>query len=244
MIEAMKESFVKIEGGKFLMGSPLNEPNRVADETQHFVTLSSFYMGVCEITQHQWHQLMQSNPSGFLGDTLPVENISWFDAVEYCNKRSVAEGLKPVYIHDGFDIRWNRELDGYRLPTEAEWEYACRAGTTSTYYSGSSLSTERANFNRSKRKTMPVGSYLPNTWGLRDMYGNVWEWCWDWYDLYKTHDQKANIDPEGPSSGDRKIWRGGSWGSTAQVMRSAFRGYSLPTLRFNYLGFRIVRTVR
>ncbi|MDR1867743.1 MAG: formylglycine-generating enzyme family protein [Treponema sp.] len=235
----MKSEFITIQGGKFLMGSNATEKFRKRDEIQHTVTVHSFLMASCEVTQEEYEALMQVNPSGFQGENLPVETVSWYDTINYCNKRSIQEGLNPAYIIEGTYVQWDKKSNGYRLPTEAEWEYACRAGTKFPYYTGYILNTNQANFDRKIRKTTPVGSYPPNPWGLYDIYGNVWDWCWDWYGVYSTTTQ---TDPSGASEGSQRCWRGGSWGSTSQVMRSAFRGYSLPNLKFNYLGFRVVRS--
>jgi formylglycine-generating enzyme required for sulfatase activity len=148
---AAPDGFVRINGGTFTMGSPANEANREDDEVQHQVTVRSFYMGKYEVTQKEWTAVMGTNPSEFKGDNLPVENVSWFDAVEYCNKKSQKEGLTPVYTISGrtpatgypitaATVTWNRNANGYRLPTEAEWEYVCRAGTTTAYNTGARIS--------------------------------------------------------------------------------------------------------
>jgi formylglycine-generating enzyme required for sulfatase activity len=232
----MDNNFVKIEGGTFLMGSARDEPGRKSDEVPHQVTVSTFYMAKYEVTQQEYFDIMSAEPSIFSGPTRPVEMVNWYDAISYCNKRSAREGLTRPYILNGDATSWNHSATGYRLPTEAEWEYACKANTTTPFYNGYRLGKENANFNRLKRATTPVGSYLANPWGLYDMYGNVWEWCWDYYGAYTLVSQQ---DPTGVEQSGNRCWRGGSWGSTSQVMRSAFRGYSLPVLRFNYLGFRV-----
>lgn len=140
------DGFVLIKGGKFQMGSPDSEAWRGDDETQHLVTVSDFYMSQYELTQKEYQEVMGSNPGTFFGENLPVENISWFDALAYCNARSKKEGLKPVYTVDGQNVSWDRSADGYRLPTEAEWEYACRAGTTTPFNTETSISAEEANY--------------------------------------------------------------------------------------------------
>ncbi|MDR1787166.1 MAG: formylglycine-generating enzyme family protein [Treponema sp.] len=259
---------VRIQGGTFTMGSPSSEPDREDDEVQHRVTLSSFYMGKYEVTQKEWQALMGTNPSSFKGDNLPVECVSWYDAVEYCNARSKKEGLTPAYTinktrqdpnntssYDSlkWTVTWNRKANGYRLPTEAEWEYACRAGTTGPFNTGNNITTSQANYNGNypyngnakgqyREKTTAVGSFQPNAWGLYDMHGNVWEWCWDWYGNYSSG---AQTDPEGPtgpaSSWSRRVRRGGSWYNSGQYLRSANRGYYSPGNRLYYLGFRLVR---
>lgn len=140
------ESFVWIQGGSFQMGSPETEPWRSGDETQHTVTVSGFYMSKYELTQKEYEEVTGSNPSNFKGEHLPVENVSWLDAVAYCNARSERDGLTPAYTIDGQTVSWDRSANGYRLPTEAEWEYACRAGTDTPFYMESSPSAEDANY--------------------------------------------------------------------------------------------------
>jgi formylglycine-generating enzyme required for sulfatase activity len=156
--------------------------------------------------------------------------------VEYCNKLSLKEGLTPAYTINGEDVTWNRNADGYRLPTEAEWEYACRAGTTTPFNTGDDITTAQANYDGNE--TSPVGSFAPNAWGLYDMHGNMWEWCWDWYGGYNTVPQ---TDPIGVSSGSNRVLRGGGWGGPAQDARSAGRANADPTDRFVVLGIRLVR---
>ena len=140
------EEFVLISGGTFQMGSPEEEAWRSEDEVRHTVTVSGFYMSAYELTQAEYQEITGENPSSFLGDDLPVENISWLDAVAYCNARSEREGLTPAYTVDGTDVTWDRSADGYRLPTEAEWEYACRAGTTTPFNTETSISAEESNY--------------------------------------------------------------------------------------------------
>ena len=176
-----------IPGGEFLMGSPEEEPWRSDDETQHRVTVSSFYMSAYEVTQEEYETLMGENPSTFPGSENPVEGITWYDAIAYCNTRSAAEGLTPAYTIEGQRVTWDRSADGYRLPTEAEWEYACRAGTETPFHTETSISVEEANYwghypyqieenyftqeNLETRpgiyreQTLPVGSFAPNRWG-------------------------------------------------------------------------------
>jgi formylglycine-generating enzyme required for sulfatase activity len=240
---------VRIQGGTFTMGSPASEANRDSDEVQHRVTVSSFYMGKYEVTQKEYAALMGTNPSNFKGDNLPVEMVTWYDAVNYCNARSRSEGLTPAYTVSGTNVTWNRSATGYRLPTEAEWEYACRAGTTTPFSMGSNITTNQANYDGNnpyngnakgtyRAKTTAVGSFAPNAWGLYDMHGNVREWCWDWFGDYGT---AAQTDPMGVSSGSNRVFRGGSWFSNGQYLRSAFRYGYTPSYRDIYLGFRLLR---
>ncbi|WP_461256864.1 SUMF1/EgtB/PvdO family nonheme iron enzyme [Treponema sp. R80B11-R83G3] len=234
---SISANMVRIQGGTFTMGSPTNEPGRSSNEVQHQVTVSSFYMGRYEVTQKEYKEIMETNPSDFKGDNLPVENVSWYDAVEYCNKRSQKEGLTPAYTRNGDNVTWNRGANGYRLPTEAEWEYACRAGTTTAYNTGAIINDNTGWYStNSGYKTHPVGEKPANTWGLYDMHGNVWDWCWDWYGNYSSGSQ---TDPMGASSGTVRVVRGGSEGDNGAMVRSAFRFTESPYNRRG--GFRLVR---
>ncbi|GAB4401903.1 MAG: hypothetical protein OHK0053_25200 [Microscillaceae bacterium] len=214
---------VQIKGGTFMMGSPTSEPERESDETQHQVTLRDFKMGKYEVSQAQWRAVMGSNPSRFKDcDNCPVENVSWEDIQEFLQKLNAMTGKN------------------YRLPTEAEWEYACRAGTTTPFYTGNNLTTDQANYDGNSKgqyraKTTPVGSFAPNAWGLYDMHGNVWEWCSDWYDEYSS---TAQTNPEGPATGSYRVLRGGSWLYYASSCRSANR-HLTPTFRSSFNGFRL-----
>ncbi|GHU09506.1 hypothetical protein FACS1894151_07390 [Spirochaetia bacterium] len=249
-LNAQSANMVRINGGRFTMGSPANEADRSSDEgPQHQVTVSSFYMGKYEVTQREYQAVMGTNPSNFKGDNLPVARVTWYDAIEYCIKRSQNEGLTPAYTMTGrtpatgypitaATVSWNRNANGYRLPTEAEWEYACRAGTTTAFNSGSSVDNAGWYSSNSGSKTHQVGTKQANSWGLYDMHGNVREWCWDWYGNYPSGSQ---TDPTGASSGAYRVGRGGSWGSDGQDLRSAYRGGSTPSLRGNDLGFRVCR---
>jgi formylglycine-generating enzyme required for sulfatase activity len=255
------DGFVKIPGGTFMMGSPASEAERSSDETQHRVTVSGFYMSRYEVTQREYEAVMGTNPSYFKGANLPVEQVSWFDAVEYCNARSRKEGLTPAYTLSGSGdsrtVTWNRSATGYRLPTEAEWEYACRAGTTTRFSSGDNETSLAGKANvadlTAKEKytdatvvnirdgyaePAPVGSFAANPFGLYDMHGNVWEWCWDWFGDYSSG---AQTDPMGASSGSSRVWRGGGWNNSGQLVRSAFRIYDTPSTRYSNLGVRLLR---
>ena len=236
------DNFVLVKGGNFQMGSPDTEAWRSEDETQHTVTVSDFYISAYELTQAEYESVMGSNPSSFSGENLPVENISWLDAAAYCNARSESEGRTPVYTIDGQNVSWNRSADGYRLPTEAEWEYACRAGTQTPFNTENSPSADEVNYygyypyqieenyfsqgnldtkpGQYRETTVEVGSFEPNPWGLYDMHGNVSEWVWDYYGPDSTEEQ---TDPTGPDSGVLRIYRGGGWNDFAKNMRSAYR---------------------
>ena len=235
---------VQIPAGTFTMGSPVGEPNRYDREVQHPVSLSAFKIGRYEVTQKEYREIMGKNPSEIEGDNLPVENVSWFDAVEYCNRRSQAEGLTPAYTitgnGDDRTVMWNRSADGYRLPTEAEWEYACRAGTSTAWGFGnndSDINSYAWTDNNSDKGVHQAGQKKANLWGLYDMHGNLSEWCWDWYGDYHS---EAQTDPVGAVCGDRRVIRGGSWSHSSVYVRSAYRGYVNPGFTGHIFGFRVV----
>ncbi|GHT87735.1 hypothetical protein FACS1894137_15350 [Spirochaetia bacterium] len=232
------DGFVRIQGGTFLMGSPSTEADRMNWEgPQHRVTVSAFSMAQYEVSQAEYEAVMGNNPSYFKGANRPVEQVSWFDAVAYCNARSLREGLSPVYTINGENVTWDRNAKGYRLPTEAEWEYACRAGTTGPFSTGNTITKSQANYDAGE--TAAVGSFAANPWGLYDMHGNVWEWCWDWIGLYST---EAQTDPTGAASGSARVLRGGSLiNSAAHNLRSAYRFIFTPSHRISIIGFRVVR---
>ena len=215
---------VLIPAGKFVMGSPASEKGRADFETQYEVTLTKpFYMGKYAVTQEQWEAVMGNNPSRDKGPKLPVTNVSWEDCQEFIKKLNAKT--------DG----------GYRLPTEAEWEYACRAGTTTAYSFGDKITPQDANYADSKiGKPVAVGSYKPNAFGLYDMHGNVCEWCEDWYGDYP---EGAVTDPKGPATGEYRVLRGGSFLFSESDARSSSRNYGYsPSLRVDYAGFRLART--
>jgi formylglycine-generating enzyme required for sulfatase activity len=213
------------------MGSPASEAGRRADEDQRGVTVGGFYIGKYEVTQKEYEEVTDLNPSKFKGDSHPVENLNWFEALAFCNAKSLREGLVPAYTISGRNAAWNKKANGYRLPTEAEWEYACRAG------SSAASSTSQANFNGTQ--TMEVGQFAPNPWGLYDMMGNVWEWCWDYYGPY---DAEARSNPDGPERGEGRVVRGGGYYNEGDRLRSARRGFDPPTRRVDNLGLRLVRS--
>jgi formylglycine-generating enzyme required for sulfatase activity len=222
-----------IPAGEFIMGSPKSEGGRSDGEVQHAVRISKpFYIGKYEVTQGQWQKVMGNKPSEFkeVGENVPVEQVSWNDCQEFLRKLEELEGLPKGSI---------------RLPTEAEWEYACRAGTQTAFCYGDDLDSSMANFDGNYGKgskgifrkcTMPVGSFKPNAWGLYDMHGNVWEWCQDRYGPYDTDDA---VDPRGANSGSSRVVRGGSWYADAGGCRSALRCIYSPDDADSVNGFRL-----
>jgi formylglycine-generating enzyme required for sulfatase activity len=215
-------TFVKIPAGTFMMGSPDSESGRYSNEgPQHQVTISkAFELQTTEVTQSQWQAVMGSNPSKFKGPDLPVEMVSWDDAQAFITKLNA--------MGDGYR---------YRLPTEAEWEYAVRAGTTGPY--AGDLDAMAWYDKNSGDTSHPVATKAANAWGLYDMHGNVWEWVQDWYGNY---DASAVTDPVGPSSGSSRVHRGGGWSSGSRYCRSAYRPANSPGNRYADLGLRLLRT--
>lgn len=271
-----------LEAGEFVMGSQPKEPHAQADETAHRVRLSQpFYLGVVEVTQFEFQQVLQRKPSAFavgggsrdkvskvVTERFPVENVSWFDAVEFCNALSRKDGLPGYYQISPPDPAAPPETDpvvrvlggtGYRLPTEAEWEYACRAGTNTGFHFGNRSALKLANCQaavsaggygaslewKSLGRTAKVGSYPPNAWGLYDMHGNVAEWCADWYGSFPApsdNQPEVTVDPQGPAEGTHRVLRGGSWLLPDKQCRSASRMFHAPGERKYYGGFRVARS--
>ena len=252
--DATSLTMLWISPGRFWMGSPEEEPERRTNEgPQHLVQLQGFFLAQTPITQGQfrmvaqwrpnraeraWNRKLDPNPSRFTGDHRPVEGVSWDDAMEFCRRLSQRTGRH------------------YTLPSEAQWEYACRAGTTTPFYCGSTISTKLANYNGRevygngekgdyRQQTMDVASFPANPWGLHDMHGNVWEWCADhWHDNYEgaPEDGRAWIDEdakENKKEMNRRLQRGGSWFDYPRNCRSAFRVINHPDARNHFLGFRV-----
>ncbi|MDR0503211.1 MAG: formylglycine-generating enzyme family protein [Treponema sp.] len=251
-------NMTRISGGIFTMGSPADETGRLYSEgPQHQVTISPFFLGKYEVTQKEWHNTMETtvqqqrekkiNPFQSavvgIGDIYPMYHVSWFEAIDFCNRLSRKENLTPAYTIAGRNVLWDNDADGYRLPTEAEWEYACRAGTTTTFYTGSAISDDSGWYDmNSGRSPHPVGSKPANAWGLYDMHGNVSEWCWDRYST--SYSKNDAINPTGVTWGWNRVIRGGNWSSSSQSVRSADRGFYNPTDRDNGIGFRLARNAQ
>ncbi len=223
---AAPEGMVLVPAGTFMMGSVDGWED---EQPVHEVTISkSYYMGKYEVTQAEWAKVMGSNPSYFKGDNLPVECVSWNDVIDYCNKRSKAEGLTPCYRVSGDTVYWDFSANGYRLPTEAEWEWAARGagkGRLDYEYGGSNDIDAVAWYDENSGwGTHPVGQKQANSLGIYDMSGNVSEWCWDLY-------------------GASRVLRGGSWNNDAWYVRSADRSDSMPDIRYVSGGFRLVHSL-
>ena len=255
-----EDSLILVEGGTFTMGSPADERQRQEDEVSHEVTVSSFYVDPYEVRQSDYERIMGENPSYFSGGDLPVENVTWYEAVEYCNRLSESVGVTPAYTVDGDTVSWDRSADGYRLLTEAEWEYVTRAGTTTIYNVGNQVHSNLVNFegsypylieenyvthrdpdvvtSRNRGETIAVDSLEPNSFGLYNTPGNVADWCFDYYGDY---DLENTENSAGVANGSLRVNRGGSYNDFGKHLRSAYRSATNPIDADQNLGFRICR---
>lgn len=251
-VKAQTNGMVRIKGGTFQMGSPATEPEREDDEAQHKVSVADFLMSSTEVSQQEYERVMGSNPSERKGTRLPVENVTWYDAIAYCNALSQREGLTPCYTVNGTTVTWNLGANGYRLPTEAEWEYAARANTQTPFNFGNYVHDTEANcynaygynndatghwVNGYLQHTVDVGSYPANAFGLYNMHGNVAEWTWNWYGDY------ASAGLTGPQTGRYKVVRGGGWNDFPKHIRSAYRSAFPADVPLYATGIRVVRSV-
>jgi formylglycine-generating enzyme required for sulfatase activity len=230
--QTMESRMVQVPGGKVLLKDEKSGNQFTAE-------VSPFYIDKFPVTQALYEKVMgkEKNKSKFEGGDRPVETVTWFDAVEFCNRLSEKAGLKPVYTIDGEKVTPDWHAKGFRLPFEAEWEYACRADTTGERYGEiDQIAWYKDNSNGS---TQGVGKKEPNPWGLYDMLGNVWEWCWDWHGPYPKEDKK---DWQGPEDGSGRVLRGGYWGRRAPYCRAAYRFYVGPAGRAGVVGFRLLRS--
>ena len=237
-ISLIPVNFVLLPAGTFTMGNTRGQ-GYSDEEPTHQVTLSSFFIGKYEVMQADYQTVMGINPSYFSGQDKPVESISWFDAVLFCNALSIEQGLTPCYNTATWFCDFS--ANGYRLPTEAEWEYAARGSSNNPdyLYSGSDdIENVAWNSSNSSSQTHDVGTKNPNSLGIYDMSGNVWEWCNDWYGLYSS---SAQTDPVGPATGSYRVFRGGCWCSSASYCRVAIRNYVYPTSGSISIGFRLAR---
>ena len=225
------------------------------------ITLDSFMIGTYEVMQAEYEALTGSKPSHFKGARLPVEQVNWYDAVSFCNLLSAHEGLPCAYHinipirdtgnrnkHDlfGYLVEWDKRSNGYRLPSEAEWGYACRAGTKTEYSTGDTIDTSQSNFSGdgSPERTTPVDMFPPNPWGIYDMHGNVWEWCWDWFGDRTAKYGRTGIRP--PASGVQKVVRGGCWQNASYELKSDSCNAVEPYKRYcggESIGFRVTRSL-
>jgi len=257
LISSIGLKLVRIEPGSFLMGTTKEQIDQLlrlfpdskrewfdAEQPQHPVKITRpFFLGTHLVTQGQYKAIMGSNPSHFKGsDDLPVENVSWLDAVNFCNKMSEKDKRTPFYRTKGTDVA-DVGGNGYRLPTEAEWEYACRAGMAGLFPWGDDIGKHGEHVwfsDNSDSKTHPVGQKRPNAWGLCDMLGNVWEWCADWYDeKYYAWSPSVAVDPPGPPKASCRVLRGGGWCYVASECRPANRSGFAPGHRSIDQGFRV-----
>jgi formylglycine-generating enzyme required for sulfatase activity len=238
---AQSPLMIRVEGGTFLMGS-----DEKSNERPHEVTLSTFFIAETEVTQALWKAVMGNNPSAFRGDTLPVDSVSWLDAVRFCNALSEKEGLVPAYEISGDTVAWNKTANGYRLPTESEWEYAARGGprgaSDRAAYAGGENPQELGWYDaNSGRASKPVKSKAPNGLGLYDMSGNLWEWCWDYYGEYP---REASVNPEGAAASARRVLRGGAWFNPVNLLKVTYRYWNAPGFKVNSAGFRLAQNGR
>lgn len=232
---------VRIEGGTFLQGQRTLDP---ADPGRS-VSVSSFFLAETPVTQDQYQAVMGINPSRFKGPLNPVESVSWFEAVEFCNRLSVKDGLAPAYLIEGTRVTWDPASPGWRLPTEAEFEFAARGGAVSKRlaFPGSDAAEAVAwGFGNSQKRTHPVKELPPNELGVWGLAGNVWQWCWDWYAFDRSN--LPGTDPRGPLVGSARVSRGGAWNEDhVDAFRPYYRADDAPGTRGDNLGFRVARNL-
>ncbi len=250
----MAKEMVLIPKGDFMMGALEDDEEANGDEKpRHKVTLTqNFLIGKYQVTQVLWESVMGSNPSFLKGANRPVEQVRWVDVVEFCNELSELEGLTPAYTTDGQNVTCNWTVNGYRLPTEAEWECAARSGQQFKYAGSDNVDEVAWYYDNSGDETHPVGQKKPNGFGLYDMSGNVWEWLWDrmqvdddWNPIGESvYPSGYRTDPTGPDSGPSRVFRGGSWSDDAGDTRVSLRGNDDPPRRDFVLGFRLSRLVQ
>ncbi len=241
---------VELPGGTFQMGSP--DSDDLAgnwEKPQHSVTVSAFAIARYPITRKLYREILGRSPEQWErdkdDDRLPANYLTWFDAVNFCNALSEKQGLRPCYSIEGDQVNWDQKANGYRLPTEAEWEYAVRAGTTTRWFFGDNdadLGRYAWFTSNSGGRVHSVGEKQPNPWDLHDMIGNVWEWCWDWFGDYSKGE--AAIDPIGPLAGVSRVLRGGAYWGVGRNLRSAGRYGLVPEGRLGGIGVRCVRGPR
>jgi len=239
LVSGLGAQAVLVPGGTFLQGKRTLDP---ADPGRE-VTISSFLLGETVVTQFQYQEITGTNPSRFPGPNNPVEQVSWFEAVAYCNQLSVRDGLAPAYLIDGLKVTWDAKSPGWRLPTEAEFEFAARGGANPKGYEfpGSDAAEKVAwGYSNSQKRTHVVKELPANETGVYGLAGNVWQWCWDWY----TFDRSAlpTSDPKGPAVGSARVSRGGAWNEDhADAFRPYYRADDGPETKGDNLGFRVAR---
>ncbi len=242
LIKLTPVEMIAVKGGSFQMGDGFGD-GFINEKPVHTVTLSDFMISKYEVTQKEWTQIIGTDPAKFWGEKNPVESVSWNDAVNYCNSRSVLEGLNTCYKTVNGIVTCDFNANGYRLPTEAEWEYAARGGNLSknTKYSGGPDLKEVGWFyTYSENITHNVGTKLPNELGIYDMSGNVWELCWDYFDA-NYYSSSAQLNPTGPAQGQTRVSRGGSWTDDQIFNRVFYRNFTSQFARATNVGFRVVR---
>jgi formylglycine-generating enzyme required for sulfatase activity len=238
------KEMVRVPAGDFMMGALEDDEDAYNQEKPHHkVTLTrDFFMGRYSVTQALWESVMGSNPSESKGANRPVEQVSWFDCVTFCNKLSEQEGLKPAYEINGENVTCDWTANGYRLPTEAEWEYSARGGEYHKYAGSDNVDEVAWYDGNSGYETHIVGQKKLNGFGLYDMSGNVWDWVWDLYGQYSSESQQDSVEnPTGDLTGSLRVYRGGSWRDSLRDVRTSNRNYNNPTYRRSRIGLRLCR---
>ncbi len=231
---------VRVVPGTFLQGAGETDPDRMQDEIRRAVELTRpFSIGATEVTGALYADVMGADPSSRTCDGCPVTDVSWLDAARFCNRLSLREGLRPVYTLDGEAVHWSQTATGYRLPTEAEWEFAAHGGRDLRFAGGDEPEAVAWFADNAGEAPQPVGRKRPNPLGLYDMSGNVWEWVWDRYGVWTS---STVVDPLGADEGDLRVGKGGAWNTWGDMVRVAARSRGGPTSRGDVLGFRIART--
>jgi formylglycine-generating enzyme required for sulfatase activity len=231
---------IAVPPGTFTRGPLLDDPWAQQDEVRATVELTRpVLIGATEVTQALYAEVMGEDPSSYGGcPTCPVHDVTWRDAVRFCNRLSVLEGLQPAYDLEGPEVAWRKEADGYRLPTEAEWEYAARAGEELAFAGSDDPDRVAWYAETADQGPQPVARLRPNRWGFYDLSGNVWEWVWD---RWSVPSAEPSVDPTGPPEGETRVGKGGAWNVWADMLRPSVRSRGHPTSRSDVIGFRLAR---